>query len=146
MRAPVVALLLVCGLGMIGAGEYLREFVRKPWVINQVVYANDMRAAQVEVLQSKGVSHTREFSADRRYVRARPMEKISSSCSAEAAMPLTGYRGMKRRVDGWDAEFAADILQHIQMMHGTMPPYAGNEEDRKALGSYLASLNPPWQL
>src|ERR1019366_2580734 len=43
MRPPVVALLVVCGLGMIGAGEYLREFVRKPWVINQVVYANDIR-------------------------------------------------------------------------------------------------------
>ena len=51
---------------------------------------------------------------------------------------------MKRRADGWDAEFAADVLQHLQVMHGTMPPYAGNEEDRKALGSYLAGLNPPW--
>jgi mono/diheme cytochrome c family protein len=55
-----------------------------------------------------------------------------------------GYRSMKRRADGWDAEFAADVLQHLPMMHGTMPPYAGNEEDRKALGSYLAGLNPPW--
>ena len=52
---------------------------------------------------------------------------------------------MKRRVDGWDAEFAADILQHIHMLRGTMPPFAGNDEDRKALGSYLAGLNPAWQ-
>jgi mono/diheme cytochrome c family protein len=52
---------------------------------------------------------------------------------------------MKRRVDGWDAEFAADILQHIYVLRGTMPPYAGNEEDRKALGSYLAGLNPAWR-
>ena len=57
-----------------------------------------------------------------------------------------GYRGMKRRVDGWDAEFATDILQHIHVLRGTMPPYAGNEEDRKALGAYLAALDPPWQL
>jgi mono/diheme cytochrome c family protein len=27
-----------------------------------------------------------------------------------------------------------------------MPPYAGDEQDRKALGRYLASLNPAWQL
>lgn len=52
---------------------------------------------------------------------------------------------MKRRVDGWDAEFASDILQHVHILRGTMPPYAGNEEDRKALGGYLASLNPAWQ-
>jgi len=51
---------------------------------------------------------------------------------------------MARRVDGWDAAFAADILQHIHKLRGTMPPFAGNEEDRKALGSYLAALNPAW--
>jgi mono/diheme cytochrome c family protein len=26
-----------------------------------------------------------------------------------------------------------------------MPPFAGNEEDRHALGSYLAALNPAWK-
>ncbi len=67
MRPPVVALLVVCGLGMIGAGEYLREFVRKPWVINQVVYANDLRTAQVEALQSQGSEPYGEFPADRRH-------------------------------------------------------------------------------
>jgi mono/diheme cytochrome c family protein len=52
---------------------------------------------------------------------------------------------MRHRVDGWDATFAADILQHIHMLLGTMPPFAGDEQDRKALGKYLASLNPAWQ-
>ncbi len=41
---------------------------------------------------------------------------------------------MKRRVDGWDAEFAADILQHIHMLRGTMPPYAGNEDGPQSPG------------
>ncbi len=143
MRPPVVALLLVCGLGMVGAGEYLREFVRKPWVINQVIYANDLRASQVEALQSKGVSHTANFLlTDNTTGVAYGKNLFQLQCgSCHAA---TGYRSMTRRVDGWDAEFAADILQHIHMLRGTMPPYAGNEEDRKALGSYLASLNPAW--
>jgi len=144
MRAPVVALLVICGLGMIGAGEYLREFVRKPWVINQVVYANDLRASQVESLQLTGVSHAANFLLTDDPTSAAYGENLfhlqCGSCHAVA-----GYRGMRRRVDGWDAEFAADILQHIHMLRGTMPPYAGNEEDRKALGSYLAALNPVWK-
>jgi mono/diheme cytochrome c family protein len=129
---------------MIGAGEYLREFVRKPWVINQVIYANDLRAAQVDLLQSKGVSHTANFLLTDDTASAAYGENLfqlqCGSCHA-----VGGYRGMMRRVDGWDAEFAADILQHIHMVRGTMPPYAGNEEDRKALGRYLASLNPEWR-
>ncbi len=145
MRAPVVALLVICGLGMIGAGEYLREFVRKPWVINRVVYANDMRTAEVEALQAKGVSQSANFLLTDDTASMAYGENLfqlqCGSCHAAG-----GYRGMKRRVDGWDAEFASDILQHIPMMHGTMPPFAGNEADRKALGRYLASLNPAWQL
>jgi cytochrome bd-type quinol oxidase subunit 1 len=143
MRPPVVAVLVICGLGMIGAGEYLREFVRKPWVINQVIYANDVRASQVETLQAKGTLQTANFLLTSDKTSATYGENLfhlqCGSCHAAA-----GYRGMARRVDGWDAEFAADILQHIHKLRGTMPPYAGNEDDRKALGSYLASLNPPW--
>jgi mono/diheme cytochrome c family protein len=144
MRAPVVAVLVICGLGTIGAGEYLREFVRKPWVINQVIYANDLRASQIETLQSVGVSHSANFlltdDATSAAYGANLFQLQCGSCHA-----VGGYRGMKRRVDGWDAAFAADILQHIHMLRGTMPPYAGNEDDRKALGNYLASLNPAWQ-
>jgi mono/diheme cytochrome c family protein len=144
MRPPVVAVLVICGLGMIGAGEYLREFVRKPWVIQQVVYANDLRASQVEVLQAKGVSRTANFLLTDDTASAAYGKNLfhlqCGSCHAVA-----GYRGMRRRVDGWDAGFAADILQHIQMLRGTMPPFAGNEEDRHALGSYLAALNPAWK-
>lgn len=143
MRPPVVALLVICGLGMIGAGEYLREFLRKPWVINQVVYANDTRAAQVESLQAKGISKSANFLVATDTASTAYGENVfhlqCGSCHAAG-----GYRGMRKRVDGWDADFAADILQHIHMLRGTMPPFAGNDVDRKALGSYLASLNPPW--
>jgi mono/diheme cytochrome c family protein len=145
MRPPVVTVMLICGLGAIGAGEYLREYLRKPWAVNSVVYANDIRAAEVERLQNKGVGATANFLLTSDRTSAAYGENLfhlqCGSCHAAG-----GYRGMARRVDGWDADFAADILQHIHVLRGTMPPYAGNEEDRKALGAYLASLNPPWHL
>jgi mono/diheme cytochrome c family protein len=50
---------------------------------------------------------------------------------------------MTKRTSGWDPTFGKDILAHIQMLRGAMPPFAGNESDRVALGEYLASLNPP---
>lgn len=144
MRPPVVAVLMVCGLGMIGAGEYLREFVRKPWVINQVIYANDVRTSQVDELRLKGVSHTANFLLADDTASAGYGENLfhvqCGNCHS-----VGGYRGMRQRVDGWDPEFAADMLQHIHVLRGTMPPYPGNEEDRKALGRYLASLNTAWR-
>ena len=143
MRPPVVAVLVLCGLGAVGAGEYLREFLRKPWVENQVVYANDVRAAEVESFQQKGIRQSANFlltdSTPGVDYGRNVFQLQCGSCHAEG-----GYRGIRRRVDGWDAAFAADILQHIHILKGTMPPFAGDETDRKALGKYLASLNAEW--
>jgi mono/diheme cytochrome c family protein len=55
---------------------------------------------------------------------------------------IDGEREMRSRVRGWDAGFAADMLAHLEVSRGTMPRFAGNQQDRAALGRYLASLNP----
>jgi mono/diheme cytochrome c family protein len=144
MNPAVVTLLALGAFLMLGSGEYLREFVRKPWVVDQVVYANDLLASEVEPSQAQGFNHTSGFMlTDNTSSTAYGANLFQAQCGS--CHVAHGYRGMARRVDGWDADFAADILQHLPMMHGTMPPFAGNEADRKALGSYLASLNPAWQ-
>jgi mono/diheme cytochrome c family protein len=145
MRGPVVAVLVILAFGMMGSAEYMREFLRKPWAVTSVIYANDVRASQVAAVQSAGVSTTALYPLTADTTSAAYGEYLfqlqCASCHS-----AKGYRGMDRRADGWDAEFAADILQHLPPMHGTMPPFAGNEADRKALGAYLAGLNAPWQL
>ena len=143
MRVPVVAVLIILAFGMMGSAEYLREFLRKPWAVTQQVYANDLMAAGIEAAQAKGFTNVAKF----------PLTSDTSTTSygqdlfeiqCESCHSARGYRSMAKRADGWDADFAADILQHLPAMHGTMPPFAGNEEDRKALARYLVSLNQPW--
>ncbi len=34
-------------------------------------------------------------------------------------------------------------LAHLSELKGFMPPFVGTEAERKALGAWLASLNPP---
>ena len=145
MRPPVVVVLVLCGIGMVGAGEYLREYLRKPWAVNTLVYANDVRAGEVAAITANGVLKTAKFlphadATSPAYGRDLFVLQCGACHGAE------GYRSMTRRVDGWDAAFAADILQHIHVLRGTMPPFAGDEQDRKALGKYLAGLNPEWHL
>ena len=70
------------------------------------------------------------------------MVKIFSSPSAANVTPSTESvkcvpgcaAGMRSLPPTW--------LAHLEVTRGTMPRFAGNEQDRAALGRYLASLNP----
>jgi mono/diheme cytochrome c family protein len=141
MKVPLITVAVICALGLMGSGEYMREFVRKPWVINGVIYANDVRAANIPALQQDGAAAHAKFVAVDSKVDDYGRQLFVLECSA--CHSIDGYRGMRKRVSGWDADFAKEMLAHMDKMRAPMPQFGGNEEDRIALGKYLAALNPP---
>ncbi len=141
MNPVVVVLLLVAGIGVMGSGEYLREFSRYPYVINSYIYANDIRMAQLQDITANGVAKTSpwvEMSAEDSNSYGRQL--FVMECGA--CHSVEGYRGMRKFARGWDAKFASQLLLHLPVVRETMPPFAGDEHDRAALGGYLASLSP----
>ncbi len=141
MRGPVVVLMMIFAFGLMASGEYLREFVRKPWVIQGYIYANDVRADSVDGHISNGAQAKWLAISDTTDPVAYGHELFKLQCSK--CHTTSGYRGMTKRVRGWDAAFAANMLAHLDQLRGNaMPRFAGNESDRKALGAYLATLNP----
>jgi mono/diheme cytochrome c family protein len=141
MRVPVMTVAVICALGLMGSGEYMREFVRKPWVINGVIYANDVRAEAIPTLQADGAAAHAKFVAIDAKSDRYGQELFVLQCSA--CHSIDGYRSIRKRVSGWDAEFAKEMLAHMDKTRAPMPQFGGNEEDRVALGKYLAALNPP---
>ncbi|MGB8113550.1 MAG: c-type cytochrome [Candidatus Sulfotelmatobacter sp.] len=149
MNPIFVAVLLIAGIGVMGGCEYVREFSRYPYVINGYIYANDVRVGQAEGIAAKGVAKTSPWIES----------KIESTIEGSAADPhaygqqlfamecgschsVDGYRGMRKFTRGWDAKFASEVLLHLPLVRESMPPFAGDEKDRAALGGYLASLAP----
>ncbi len=141
MNPVIVMVLIVAGIGVMGAGEYLREFARYPYVINRYIYANDIRMAQAQSITKSGVAETSpwvEASAGNPHGYGRELFAVEcGSCHS-----IDGYRGMRRFSRGWDAKFASELLLHLPVVRPTMPPFAGDQQDRDALGNYLASLAP----
>jgi mono/diheme cytochrome c family protein len=141
MNIAVVAVLLVCGLAVMGSGEWVREFARKPWVVNGYIYANGIRVSDASRIDAEGAAQVSPWLAPAhgntlRYGRA----LFASECSS--CHSVNGYRAMSTRVRGWNPTLATDLLAHLPLMRGTMPPFAGNAGDREALGMYLASIAP----
>ena len=141
MRTPQIVILLVLGFGVIASFEYLRELVRKPWAIVDYIYANDVRAASVDHYRESGVLKAAKFTlSEDPGSPAYGKGLFLAQCAR--CHSIDGERAMRPRVRGWDAQFAADMVGHLEVTRGTMPRFAGNEQDRAALGRYLASLNP----
>jgi mono/diheme cytochrome c family protein len=137
MRTPVVVVMMMFAFALMGAGEYLREFVRKPWVINGYIYANDVRVSSMAEHVANGAQLKWASSSSGDGV-AYGRELFVAQCSK--CHTVDGYRAIRWRVRGWDARFASEMLQHGPAMLGAMPPFAGNQQDREALGAYLATL------
>ena len=141
MNSLVVAVLLLAGIGVMGSGEYMREFGRYPYAINGYIYANNIRVGEVAGITANGVAKTSpwvEASVDNQNAHGRQVFAMEcGSCHS-----VDGYRPMHKFTRGWDAKFASEILLHLPAVRDTMPPFAGDEHDRAALGGYLASLAP----
>ena len=101
MNPVVVAVLLLAGISVMGAGEYLREFSRYPYVINSCIYANDIRVGQIEGITANGVAKISpwvEGITDDRHAYGRALFAMEcGSCHSVA-----GYRGMRKFARGWD--------------------------------------------
>ena len=141
LRAPTVAIILLCGFVVMGTGEYTREVARKPFVIGDYIYANGLRLADFSRMDAAG------FAASAKWMDRQPGDELGEgrqifAIQCGACHSVHGYRAMAPRVHGWDRAFAADILQHLPLLRGTMAPFAGNQSDRMAAATYLASLSP----
>ena len=143
MRRPIMTLLMIACFGTLATGEYIREFLRKPWVINGYIYANDVRAAEVNP-----DGPPLGMPARAKWLRVPPQEDVAYGQQVFALQcgschSVDGYRAIKPKIVGWDERFAAAIAPNLHLTRGTMPPFAGDPRDAAALGKYLASIAPP---
>jgi mono/diheme cytochrome c family protein len=139
------ALLLgVLALSTTGVTEWVREAVRKPFIIYDYMYANNLRVADVGRVREQGVLKSalwvrrHEVSADALTQAGEDVFRVQcASCHT-----VDGYNSVRWAVKGWSWMMIDYELAHVHQLKGFMPPFVGNEAERKALGLWLGSLNP----
>lgn len=134
---------------MLGQFERVREFIRKPFIINGYMYANGIRVDEYPLLQRDGLlqhamyAKVRTINADNQLEAGQEVFKMACTrCHTVKGVnsirdQLVNMYGDKK---AWDA---AVIEAYVENMHGAryyMPPFPGNKEELKALSLYLANL------
>ncbi|HEX9751008.1 MAG TPA: cytochrome ubiquinol oxidase subunit I [candidate division Zixibacteria bacterium] len=137
--------LLLAGIALVatGAMEYVREGIRKPYVVYDYLYANGLTRAQLERFDREGFFSEPMVAADgfepstaTSIERGRVIYKIQCQrCHA-----VDGYNAIRPLIDPWTIEMIRDNTRQLHRLKPFMPPFGGTDSDLEDLVSYLASL------
>ncbi len=151
-------LVALVALGAMDSFEFVRESVRKPYVIVNYLYANSVYAAampgdggfNMDAINQAGVLKTarwvniRELTKDNQVAAGREIFRVE----CESCHTANGYRGLRQEIvkRHWDHDTTKAMLGGIFLMHnGAMPAFAGSDDELGALAAYVNTLapNPP---
>jgi cytochrome bd-type quinol oxidase subunit 1 len=137
-------LIAVLALSVTGVTEWVREAVRKPYIIYDYMYANTLRVADLPRVRQQGVLQSalwvRRHTVDMESPEVSGREVFRVQCAS--CHTVDGYNSMRFAVKGWSPEMIDYLLLHLNELKGFMPPWVGTEAERMALRAWLLSLNP----
>ena len=148
---------LLCLLAFVafGAVEFVREGVRKPYVIEGFLYSTGVTAASAAAIDPRAsLPKTRAAGVLSAAPWALPpgadLASLAPARRGEAVYRaaclkchcLDGYNAVRPLVKGWSARTLRDLLDHMDEVKPAMPPFPGTDAEKDALAAYLQGLNP----
>jgi mono/diheme cytochrome c family protein len=142
---PLVALFI-----FLGTFERIREFVRKPYVIGEYMYANGLRVADYPLYKKDGVLPYATYVNTPTVTEANKIEAgknvfmiTCSRCHTVNGINsvVTKFRNLTAPGENLDAEA---IKQYIPRMHNVwyyMPPFPGNAAELDALAAFIIDVD-----
>jgi len=158
--------LFLFGTAAFCAGEFIREGVRKPYVVYNVVFSNQILPEEVSKLRTEGYleggTWTKAY-VSHKWPEALVDGKIDST--ALAALPTEarhgigevlfqyhcndchalehGYVALLPLIRGNSSDRLTSSITHLDEVHYFMPPWAGTKVEARLLADYLVSISPP---
>lgn len=149
-KLPRVALLVpfVAVILLLGSFERVREFIRKPYIIGEYMYANGIRVDDYPLLKEEGVlrhatyTSVREVTGENRLEAGAEVFRISCTrCHTATGVNAVPDRLNAMYGDGaWDRDTVKYYLLGMHTARPFMPPFPGTEVEAGALADYLIEL------
>jgi len=154
------------GLAAVATGEYIREAVRKPYIVYNVVMSNQVLADEIPLLRQTGYLEGGTWT---RALVSHQYPQVMSGGKIEESRLLTlpeadqvklgeilfqhhcndchaatkGFSPVSQLIRGWTPEMIRAVVEHPEQAQFFMPPWAGTREEAELLTKYLISIAPP---
>jgi mono/diheme cytochrome c family protein len=149
-RMPaVVAIIPFClAIVLVGYFERVREFIRKPYVIEEYLYSNGLRVQDYPLFKEQGILPYSTYVANSIIT---PENEIDAgrdvfmvSCTrchtASGANSITRRFSLLYGEEPWDKSNVASFISGMHNVRYFMPPFPGNDAELQALAAYIVKL------
>ena len=135
----LVAVIAMLGLSSTAVTEWVREAVRKPYLIYGYLYSNSIRVEDAAKVSAEGVLRSAKWASVHEVTPENQLEAGAQvfHVQCRSCHTVAGYNGIRLLVKGWNEPFLDHQLQNLNQLKGFMPPFMGSEAERKALAKWL---------
>jgi cytochrome d ubiquinol oxidase subunit I len=160
-------LLFVFGLAAIGIGEFLREAIRKPYIIYSITMSNQIFADEIPELRQTGYleggTWTSAYLAEHfpqvvdaqgaidepALLELSPSERVEIGellflYHCNDCHSVEGYAAISESTRGWSREMILAVVKEPHRARFFMPPFAGTAEEAELLTDYLVTVARPF--
>lgn len=154
------------GLAAAGTGEFIREAVRKPYIVYGRVMGSQIRPEEIPHLQNVGFLNGGTWTSA--YIKDKFPEVVVDGQISEdriSALPVDkriaightvfqyhcgdchsvdGYSSVAQLASGWDNGLVYYTVTHMDEVHFFMPPWTGNNAESQAVTDYIMSVRHPY--
>lgn len=160
--------LFLFGVAAFSTGEFVREAVRKPYIVYNVVLGNQIYPEEVRPMRQQGYLESGVWT--KAYVVAKHGDDgrivADGKIDERALLDLPakdrvalgevlfqyhcndchaardGYSAAGRLLQGRPREMTRSLIEHLERAHFFMPPWAGTPEEADLITDYLESIAP----
>jgi len=127
--------------------EFVREGIRKPYLLYGIMYSNGILVEDVDRYNEEGVLKYA------RWIEPDTSRHAGELARGEALYRLQclrchqyeGYNAIVPLIRDWNEPLITSALDHLDQIKTFMPPFIGSEEEKRALGAYLLTLTRDYQ-
>jgi cytochrome bd-type quinol oxidase subunit 1 len=131
--------LVVIAFAWMAGFEYTREIARKPYVLYGHMYSTGIAPDQVSLLKKEGFLKHAKWASVKEVTgenwKEAGAEILRLQCFS--CHTLDGYNGLINKSDKLTERGLEALLTGMGKVNSYMPPFAGTEQEKKALAAYL---------
>jgi cytochrome bd-type quinol oxidase subunit 1 len=151
INGATATLLLALAFGATAGGEFVREGVRKPFTIREVLYSNAVPRAAVAALRTTGATANDPYPL--RDEALYPTAQLKLGAKASRALcsvchTMRGANGLLHLAGAWSLEQKRLNLAKLQRTKTMMPPFSGTPRELEAIVQLIswehAGRPPGW--